>query len=205
MSERWVFFDIDTQADFMLPGGALYVPQAEQIIPNLVRLFACARDRGVPIIASADAHTPDDPEFKIWPPHCVIGTAGQKRMPETLLPDAMVVPSRPGAFVPPAHWPAQVILEKPTYDTAANPNFDTVLRTLGPRRAAVFGVATEFCVRADALSLRERGFPVDLVIDAIKPITEQGGRKAIQEMTASGVRLVKTADVLAATARFVSP
>ena len=205
MSERWVFFDIDTQADFMLPGGALYVPHAEQIIPNLVKLFACARGCGVPIIASADAHSPDDPEFKIWPPHCVTGTPGQKRIPETLLPDAMVVPSRPGAFVPPANWPAQIILEKPTYDTAANPNFDTVLRTLGPRRAAVFGVATEFCVRADALFLRERGFPVDLVIDAIKPITEQGGRKAIQEMTASGVRLVKTADVLAATARFVSP
>jgi nicotinamidase/pyrazinamidase len=62
----------------------------------------------------------------------------------------------------------------------------------------VFGVATEYCVRADALALRERGFPVDLVVDAIKPITEAGGRKAIEEMQAAGVRLVKTAEVCAA-------
>jgi nicotinamidase/pyrazinamidase len=198
MTEQLVFFDIDTQVDFMLPHGKLYVPGAEQIVPNLVALMSYARDRGVPVISSADAHAPDDPEFAIWPPHCVAGTPGQRRIPETQFPDAIVVPSRAGAFTPPASWPPQIILEKPTYDTAANPNFDAVLRALGPRRVVVFGVATEYCVRADVLSLRERGFPVDLVVDAIKPITEEGGRKAIDEMTAAGARLVNTADVCAA-------
>lgn len=195
MSEPLAFFDIDTQVDFMLPHGRLYVPGAEQIIPNLVKLMAWAREQHVPVLSSADAHTPEDPEFAIWPPHCVIGTPGQRRIPETQFADGVVVPSRPGAFVPPAKWPEQLILEKPTYDTAANPNFDAILRALVPRRAVVFGVATEYCVRADALALRERGFPVDLVTDAIRAITEEGGRKAIEEMTAAGVRLVTTADV----------
>lgn len=198
MSEQLVFFDIDTQVDFMLPEGKLYVPGAEQIVPNLVRLMSYAREHGVPVISSADAHAPDDPEFAIWPPHCVIGTPGQRRIPETMFADAVVVPSQPGAFVAPAKWPSQIIIEKAAYDTAANPNFDAVLRALGPRRAVVFGVATEFCVRADVLSLRERGFPVDLVMDAIKPITAEGGRKAIEEMTAAGSRLVNMADVCAA-------
>ena len=200
MSEQLVFFDIDTQVDFMRPDGRLYVPGAEQIVPNLVKLMSFAREHGVPVISSADAHTPDDPEFAIWPPHCVIGTPGQQRIPETQFADAVVVPSQPGAFVPPAKWPSQIIIEKPTYDTADNPNFDAILRALGPRRAVVFGVATEYCVRADVLALRERGLPVDLVVDAIKPITEEGGREAIEEMTAVGVRLVRTADVCA-TAR----
>ena len=198
MSEQVVFFDIDTQVDFMRPDGKLYVPGAEQIVPNLAKLMSFARERGAPVISSADAHTPDDPEFAIWPPHCVIGTPGQRRIAETQFADAVVVPSQPGAFVPPAEWPRQIIIEKPTYDTAANPNFDAILRALGPRRAVVFGVATEYCVRADVLALRERGFPVDLVVDAIKPITEAGGRKAIEEMKATGVRLVNTADVCAA-------
>lgn len=193
-----VFFDIDTQVDFMRPDGKLYVPGAEQVVPNLVKLMSFARERGAPVISSADAHTPDDPEFAIWPPHCVIGTPGQRRIPETQFADAVVVPSQPGAFVPPTEWPRQIIIEKPTYDTADNPNFDAILRALGPRRAVVFGVATEYCVRADVLALRERGFPVDLVVDAIKPITEAGGRKAIEEMKAAGVRLVRTADVCAA-------
>ena len=197
MHEKVAFFDVDTQVDFMLPQGKLYVPGAEQIIPNLVRLMAFARDLGFPVISSADAHTPDDPEFKIWPPHCVIGTPGQRRVPETQFPDAVVVPSRAGAFTPPANWPGQTIIVKPTYDTADNPNFDAILRALGAKRCVVFGVATEYCVRADALALRHRGFPVDLVVDAIKAITEEGGRTAIEEMRAVGVRLVKTADVCA--------
>lgn len=198
MQEPIAFFDVDTQVDFMLPHGSLYVPGAEVLIPNLVRLMTFAREHGIPVISSADAHAPDDPEFKIWPPHCVIGTPGQQRIPETQFPDAVVVPSRADAFTPPRRWPGQIIIEKPTYDTADNPNFDAILMALGPRRAVVFGVATEFCVRADALALRERGFAVDLVVDAIKAITEEGGRKAIEEMKGVGVRLVKTADVCAA-------
>ena len=197
MSEQLVFFDIDTQVDFMLPRGKLYVPGAEQIVPNLVRLMSFAREHKIPVLSSADAHPPDDPEFALWPPHCVSGTPGQRRIPETQFADATLVPNRPGAFVPPAKWPEQIIIEKPTYDTAANPNFDAILRALDPRRTVVFGVATEYCVRADALALRERGFPVDLVVDAIKPITEEGGRIAIEEMTAAGVRLVSTAEVCA--------
>ena len=197
MDEPLVFFDIDTQVDFMLPHGKLYVLGAEEIIPNLVRLMAFARQHDIPVISSADAHAPDDPEFKIWPPHCVIGTPGQRRIPETQFPDAMVVPGRAGAFTPPAKWPGQTIIEKATYDTADNPNFDAILRALAPRRCLVFGVATEYCVRADALALRERGFPVDLVVDAIRAITEEGGREAIEEMRAVGVRLVKTAEVCA--------
>ena len=68
------------------------------------------------------------------------------------------------------------------YETSANPNFDTILEALGPRRYVVFGVATEYCVRADVLALRERSKPVDLVVDAIRPITDEGGREALEEM-----------------------
>lgn len=204
MHELVAFFDIDTQVDFMQPNGRLYVPGAEAIVPNLVRLMAFARQHDIPVISSADAHTPDDPEFEIWPTHCVIGTPGQQRIPETQFPDAVVVPSRAGAFTPPTRWTGQTIIEKPTYDTAANPNFDAILRSLGRRRCVVFGVATEYCVRADALALRERGFTTDLVVDAIRAITEEGGRKAIEEMKAVGVRLVKTVDVCAANLDQVS-
>jgi nicotinamidase/pyrazinamidase len=195
MSESLVFIDVDTQVDFMVPSGRLYVPGAEHIVPNLVRLMSWAREHEIPVLSSADAHTPDDPEFKIWPPHCVMGSPGQKRIPETQFAEAVVIPSRPGAFTPPARWTGQFIIEKPTYDMQDNPNFSDILRALGPRHAVVFGVATEFCVLADALALRRHGFPVDLVIDAIKPITEEGGREALATMTAAGVRVVTTDDV----------
>ena len=195
MKEDRVFMDIDTQIDFMEPTGKLYVPHAEEIIPHLVRLMAYARERNIPVLSSADAHTPDDPEFKVWPPHCVMGSRGQRRIKETLLPGAMTVSWDSGPFIPPGKWPPQIVIEKNVYETEANPNFDAILEALGPRRYVVFGVATEYCVRADVLSLRRRNKAVEVVVDAIKAIGEEDGRKAIEEMTAAGARLVKTAEV----------
>jgi nicotinamidase/pyrazinamidase len=193
--EPLVFFDVDTQVDFMRATGSLSVRGAEEIVPNLARLMTWARENDVPVISTADAHSPEDPEFKNWPPHCVIGTPGQRRIPETMLPDPVVVPCRPGAFQPPARWTGQYIVEKPTYAVEDNPNFDAILHALGLRHAVVFGVATEYCVRAVALALCRQGFKVDVVVDAIKPITEEGGRKALGEMAAAGVRTVTTAEV----------
>ena len=195
MAMPLAFFDVDTQVDFMEPTGKLYVPHAEEIIPNLVRLMAYARENNIPVISSADAHAPDDPEFELWPPHCVAGTRGQQHIKETYLPGAWTVSMRSGPFIPPEKWPPQIIIEKDVYETTANPNFDVILEALGPRRYVVFGVATEYCVRADVLALRDRNKPVALVVDAIKAINEEGGRKALDEMTAAGAELVTTADV----------
>ena len=193
--EPLVFFDVDTQVDFMYPTGRLYIPGAEKIVPNLQRLMNWAREHEVPVISSADAHSLDDPEFKVWPPHCVLGTPGQQRIPETRFPAPVVIPCRPGVFQPPARWVGQFIVEKPTYSTEDNPNFDALLQALGTRRAVVFGVVTEYCVRANALALCRRGFKVDVVVDAIKPLTEEDGDKALEEMAAAGVRTVTTAEI----------
>ncbi len=197
MSEPLAFLDMDTQVDFMRPTGALYVPGAEQIVSNLKQLMACALERGIPIISAADTHTPDDPSFAEWPPHCVAGTPGHRRIPETELSTAIIVPNRPGAFHPGSQVKGQIIVEKQEYDMTTNANFDAILAWLGPRRFVVFGVATEYCVLTSVRSLRKRGLPVDLVGDTIRAITEEGGRRALEEMTASGARLVMTADICA--------
>ena len=192
---RLVFLDVDTQVDFMLPGGRLYVPHAEEIIPNLAKLVLWARDHRTPIISSADTHAPDDPEFAQWPPHCVVGTPGQRLIPETVLPGAVVVENYPGAFHGPQEWVGQLIVEKRVYDFTTNVNIDAILASLGLPQFVVFGVATEYCVLSAVLGLRKRNLPVAVVLDAIKPINEQAGQKAIEEMSAAGAQLVTTAQV----------
>jgi nicotinamidase/pyrazinamidase len=194
-SGRLVFVDVDTQVDFMLPKGRLYVPQAEKIIPKLEELMRCARARNAPVISTADAHVPDDPEFGQWPPHCVVGTPGQRRIPETHFPDAVVVENRPGAFRLAQGWLGQIVVEKRVYDFTTNQNIEAILASLGQPRFVVFGVATEFCVRSTVLALRKRNLPVAVVVDAIKAITEEGGRKALEEMAAAGARFVTTEEV----------
>ena len=91
---EFLFWDVDTQIDFLSPQGKLYVPGAEKIIPNLRRLTKYAADHTIPIVSSTDAHVQNDPEFSQYPPHCLVGTEGQKKVEETLLAEHLIVPNR---------------------------------------------------------------------------------------------------------------
>ena len=146
------FADIDTQRDFMLPEGALYVPGAERIIPKLKRLFEFAVKNGIHILSSADAHSSDDVEFKQFPPHCIYGTNGQQKLEETLLPRPLVLQNREidRNLVDAVQKHLQIIVEKQTLDLFDNPITARLLKIL-PKRAVVFGVATEYCVQAACL------------------------------------------------------
>lgn len=194
---RVVLLDVDTQVDFMLPGGALPVPGAETIIPNLRRLMTYAASQRLLVLSSADAHAVNDASFDEWPPHCVVGTPGQERIPETQFPAPLVIRNQPGSFRPPLPGAGQVILEKIDYDVSSNPNFDVIVAALGSSRFVVFGVATEYCVRASALALRNRGFPVDIVTDAVKGITAEGHYRALEELARRGVGQLTTVEVIA--------
>lgn len=204
VSRSVIFWDVDTQADFMLPGGKLYVPGAERLIPNLKRLTDAGRENRVFIIGDACVHTADDPEFQQFPPHCVKGTPGAEIIPETRADRIFVVPNRRGAPIPQdLSVYQQVILEKQTLNVFDNPNtpilLERVARFTDPdAEIFVFGVVTEYCVRLAAKGLLERGRRVALVQDAIETLKREDGPKAIAELTAAGARLVTTEDALAA-------
>ena len=204
VSRTVIFWDVDTQADFMLPGGKLYVPGAEKLIPNLKRLTDAAREGRVFIIGDACTHTPDDPEFKRFPRHCVRGTPGAEIIPETRADKVLVIPNRADAAIPEDLSEfQQVILEKQTLDVFDNPNTEKVLERVAGFTSAdaeifVFGVVTEYCVRLAAKGLLERGRRVALVSDAIETLEGEDGRKTLEELTSLGARLVTTEQALAA-------
>ena len=204
VSRTVIFWDVDTQADFMLPGGSLYVPGAERIIPNLKRLTDAARQERVLLIGDACVHAPNDPEFQQFPPHCVAGTPGAELIPETRADRVLFIPNRAGTVVPEDLSPyQQVVLEKQTLDVFDNPNTEIVLEratriTDGNAEIYVFGVVTEYCVRLAAKGLLERGRHVALVRDAIETLKREEGAKAVEELTSLGARLVTTEQALAA-------
>jgi nicotinamidase/pyrazinamidase len=203
LSRSAIFWDVDTQADFMLPGGKLYVPGAEKLIPNLNRLTEAARQERVFIVGDACTHAPDDPEFERFPPHCVRGTPGAEIIPETRAKKVLVVPNRASAAVPAdLSRFQQVILEKQTLDVFDNPNTEKVLErvagfTDADAEVFVFGVVTEYCVRLAAKGLLDRGRRVALVRDAVETLNAEDGRKTIEELIALGARLVTTDEALA--------
>jgi nicotinamidase/pyrazinamidase len=208
---RPVFWEVDAQADFMLPGGKLYVPGAEKIIPNLNRLVEAARQERTLLISSADAHSPDDPEFREWPVHCVKGTAGAELIPEARAGHQLVIPNR-SDFVLPGDLGSyqQILLEKNTLDVFDNPNTDKLLAQLNSsqnRRAGVdpdfliFGVVTEYCVLRAADGLLRRGYRVGIVEDAIQSLDEKKGRAILDDLQARGARVISTNEALALLGR----
>lgn len=206
ISRSVIFWDVDTQEDFIRPGGRLYVPGAENLIPNLSLLTNAARQERVFVVGDVCVHAPDDPEFRQFPPHCVFGTPGAEMIPETRADRILFVPNRAGTSIPEdLSTYQQVILEKQTLDVFDNPNapivLDRVARFTDPdAEIFVYGVVTEYCVRLAARGLLERGRRVSLVRDAIETLKPKDGADAISELTLAGARLITTSQALAALA-----
>jgi len=199
MAERKiVFWEVDAQADFMLPGGKLYVPGAEQIVPNLRRLVEAAGERGALLVSTVDAHFITDAEFRRFPPHCLRGSPGAGIIPEGLLKNTFVVPNDPSVELPndlSSHF--QLVLEKQTLDDFDNPHTSELVSRLGDEvEYVVFGVATEYCVWFAAKGLLERGRKVVVVFDAIRALDVAEGRRALSELAALGARVLTTDEVL---------
>ncbi len=192
--EKAVFIDIDTQFDFMNPEGSLYVKDAEKIVPNIKKLIDFALKNKIPILASVDAHKENDPEFENFPPHCVKGTPGYEKIPETKVSNCEIVENKPQEVeVSPEK---EIIIEKQVFSLFDNVNSDRILKKLGKSIAVIFGVATEYCVRASALGFLERGYEVFIVTDAIKEISEEEGKKALKELRNKGAKLITTDQIL---------
>ena len=187
----------------MRPGGKLYVPGAEKLLPNMQRLTDAARQGRVFLVSDACVHAPDDEEFKQWPPHCLRGTPGAAILPETLAKTFFTIPNRPSVKVP-RHLSKvqQVIVEKQTLDVFDNPNTEIILQRLGSftnpdAEFIVFGVVTEYCVRLAAKGLLERKRRVALVSDAIETLNSADGQEARDELAALGARSITTDQALA--------
>src|ERR1700676_5549960 len=120
-----VFFDVDTQLDFLYPAGALYVPGAEHIVPQVAALNRYAAEHRIPVVSRGDAHTEDDPEFREWPPHCVAGTAGQQKPASTLLEPRETLRSTRQDFD--YKDARQILLEKQSVDCFTNANLPDLL------------------------------------------------------------------------------
>lgn len=193
------FVDIDTQIDFIEPQGRLYAKGAESIKANLAKLMAFARDKKLPLVSSMDAHAEDASEFSQFPPHCVKGTKGQLKIQETRSGKEVLVPLGATSFPDPRSQ--HIVIEKDDFPVFTNPIAEKVFAATKARHFYVFGVVTEVCVRAAALGLRERGYEVTLVDDAIWPITPEGGAAALAEMTAAGIKRASTAEVVSSLAK----
>ena len=196
MKNKTVFVDIDTQFDFMNPRGNLYVPDAEDIIDNIKKLFDYAKEHKIKILSSTDAHVVDDPEFNLFPAHCVKGTPGNQKIEASTCNDNITIENREQEITESIMDHDQIIVESQTFDIFESTNTDKIVKKLDVQNFVVFGVATDYCVKAAVLGLLKRGYNVSLVTDATKSITKEGNEKSLNEMKDAGAVFTTTEDII---------
>ena len=197
-SRDYIFWEVDVQADFMLPGGKLYVPGAEKLLPNIRKLTDAARRGEVFLVSHGCFHVADDPEFKQFPPHCVKGTPGAEFVPEALTGNFARVENTINARLPEdLSRYQQIILEKQTLDIFETHHAgDLVERLSTTAEFVVFGVVTEYCVGLAVEGLLKRKRRVAVVQDAIETLASEAGDKTLAELRSQGARLVTTSEIL---------
>jgi nicotinamidase/pyrazinamidase len=198
-----ILWDVDTQIDFMLPHGKLYVPGAEETIPAMQQLVGAARAAGVVHVASADDHEltdteiSEEPDFQMtYPPHCLRGTHGARKIPETDQGDPVPITLEqlPERYLDGREF----LLLKKNFDVFTNPNTDRLLKRLDPDEIVVFGVATDVCDDAAIRGFLQRGLKVRFVEDAARGLDEDRVTTCTTAWREQGVEFTTVAEVLTA-------
>ena len=205
-----ILWDVDTQVDFMLPEGKLYVPGAEETAAAMARLVAAAREAGIVHVASADDHEltdpeiSDDPDYRnTYPPHCLRGTPGAEKVPETKQSDPLplsLVPFPPGLVPGLIEGRRELLLLKKTFDVFTNPNTEALLDALDPDEILLFGVATDVCDDAAIRGFLRRGRRVRFVEDAARGLDDERVAACLAAWREGGVELTTADEAVAAFA-----
>lgn len=200
-----MFFDVNTQRDFILPDGKLSVKGVERIVPTLAALTTLAHRLNIRIVASVDRHFPGDPELirngGKYPDHCMDGTPGQRKIDETAPLKPLYIENRDmteAELETALAHRGEIVIEKQRFDVfAGNRNAPALLAQLLSNYSdvVIYGVYTEVCV-AGAVNgmLRLRGPNLHIVTDAIADIGADAPAY-LAAWKASGVELLTFAEL----------
>ncbi|MDP2661596.1 MAG: isochorismatase family cysteine hydrolase [Dehalococcoidia bacterium] len=158
---------------FCEPGRPLYVGDTiRAIIPGIQRLLDMELRRGSKVFYLCDNHVPDDPEFRMFPAHCLEGTAETEVIPEL------------------AAYPGDII-RKARYSAFYGTALEQKLKDLTPDRLLVCGDCTSICVLFTVADAVNRGYPVDVVRDCVADFDQEAHAFALRHMErVLGARLI---------------
>lgn len=177
-----LFWNVDTQFDFVSPQGKLYVPGAELLKPNWAKLTQLAKSKSITVVNTADWHHANsaelssNPDFiSTFPAHCMANTPGAELIEET-------VPENP--FI--IDWDKEMVINNEQITSGKYRNFvirkdafdvfkgnkytEKLLKQLSPETVIIYGVTTNVCVNDAVVGLAKRAKRVIVVEDAIKEL-----------------------------------
>lgn len=198
--ETTLFWDVDTQRDFVLPDGRLYAPGAEKIVATLGALAALARRLNIRIAGDVDRHFPGDPELTRsggpYPDHCMDGSSGQRKIQQTAWVNAIHIENRPlseaelDAAI--AHR-GDLVIEKQHVDVmVGNCNAPRLIPKLlrNYRDLVIYGVCTDVCVDFVVRAALGQGPKLHVVTDAIAALDVERAKACLESWRAAEVEML---------------
>ena len=177
---------VDVQSDF-LPGGALPVPEGDQVIPILNDYIDLFRRRAR-VYATRDWHPVNHISFRDnggpWPSHCIQESDGAGFGPGLKLPTNVTIISH------------GTDPKRESYSGFEEGYLSDNLRLSQVGRLFVGGLATDYCVKNTVLDALDQGFKVFLLTDATRGINLQPGdaERAIDTMVSKGAKTAALED-----------
>jgi len=203
--KKTIAWNVDTTGDFMYTNGGLYVPKAEDIIPNLNRLTKYFNRRGIQVINTQDWHNEDTEEISNTPDF--VNTFPKHGMQNTELAEFIPeVATYLNASLSICEWEKEysnreilnillsrnIVIRKDHRNAfKGNINTSRIVSAIHPERIYVYGVATDYCVDEIVMEFTKlRDVDVIVITDAIKEVKSIS---AIDKWVSHGVKLIKTA------------
>ena len=201
IKKNTIFWDDDTQYDFMRPEGTLYVPDAESIIDKISKIRKFALENGFSIIASTDWHSLEDeeisnqPDYKqTYPPHCIANQKGAERVGYLgnieigYIDNSRMSQEQLHKLVESEQF--HIVIRKNDVDVFTNPNTEPLLDLIKPETVIIFGVALDVCVSISAHDLLKYG-KAELIIlaDAVKGLGQKPDSEILAELQQKGVKI----------------
>jgi nicotinamidase/pyrazinamidase len=173
---------VDVQRDFC-PGGALPIPDGDKVVPVINVWIDAALTKELPIYYSCDWHPEGHPSFKCnggdWPNHCVQNTPGAALHADLLIAPSAVMITKGVRF------------DRDQLSVFNETGFAEKLRRDGVKRLLVAGLALDVCVLATVLDGVKSGFEIWVLEGGCRPVTEEGGKKALDAMRKAGAYFVE--------------
>ena len=207
MKNKIIFWDVDTQLDFMQPGKSLYIRGAETIIDRISEVRKFALENGFSIIASTDWHSPGDKEIsqepdniESYPRHCIANTSGAQRLgflgdiPIKHIATELNERSQLEKLV--NVEPFHITIRKNKIDVFSNPNTELLLDIISPEKIIIFGVALDICVSYTIEGLHNRTDAGIIVLaDAVKGLGKKPDHEILEGFKGRGVDISTLADL----------
>lgn len=208
----FLFWNVDTQKDFVKPNGKLYVQDAEKLKPVWAELTWLAKHYSIRTINTADYHYYNsaeidaNPDFvKTFPEHCIVDSKGADFIRETNPEEPVIFDWNREYLITPEILDREkcrnFIIRKDAFDAFAGSRWtDIVLRMLKPKTVVVYGVTTNICVDYAVKGLVKRVKNVMVVHDAIKELP--GIPLPFDDWQKTGVKMISLAGLKEILAKY---